>query len=269
MSFFAMTQSSLLGLTQYKKFMIFSILKSVSFFIIPLLLYFVFGIYGIIFGMAIGNFIGSIPFFKEIKIKSFLGLKNYSKVLIHNFGVNAGAQLSLMVDKLLIFPLFGLFVVGVYQFNLQVFIALSILPGILGQYLISEESKGVGHRKLSLLVIISSVLLTIVSIVLAPILVPIFYPSYSEGIESLQIMIIAIIPHSIGVTFSAKLLAKESTKIGYEAIVKVGSLLILLAVLGQFYGLEGLALAVLISISAGTLFTYYLYRISIKPKKIK
>ena len=228
---------------------------------------FVFDIYGIIFGMAIGNFIGSIPFFKEIKIKSFLGLKNYSKVLIHNFGVTAGAQLSFMVDKLLIFPIFGLFVVGVYQFNLQVFIALGILPAILGQYLISEESRGVGHRKLSLLVIIASVLLAIVSIVLAPVLVPIFFPSYSEGIESLQIMVIAIIPQSIGVIFGAKLIAKESTTVGYGAIVKVGSLLISLAVLGQFYGLEGLALAVLISISAGTLFSYYLYRISIKPKK--
>ena len=53
-------------------------------------------------------------------------------------------------------------------------------------------------------------------------------------------------------------IAKESTKVGYGAIVKVGSLLILLAVLGQFYGLEGLARAVLISVSFGTLFTYYL-----------
>lgn len=266
LSFFTMTQSYLLGLSQYKKYMIFSILKSIAFFVIPLLLFFVFDIYGIVFGMVIGNFIGSIPFFTKIKIKSVFGLRNYYRVLIHNFGVQSGSQLPLMVDKLMIAPFFGLFVVGVYQFNLQIMMALGILPGILGQYLISEESKGIGHRKLSLLVIIASILLVLISIVLAPILVPIFYPKYSDGIESLQIMVISVIPQSIGIIYGAKLLAKESTKVGYLAVVTVGSLLILLAVLGQWYELKGLALAVLISMSAGTLFAYYLYRDNISQK---
>jgi len=260
LSFFAMTQSHLLGSKQYKKYMIYSTIKSGTFFVIPILLYFVFDINGIIFGMAISNFLGSIPFFKNLSFRSFTGLKNYYKVLINNFGVHAGRALPFMLDKLLIAPFFGFFIVGIYTFNLQVFIAISVLPGILSQYLISEESSGVRHRKLSLVVVLASVVLAVIAIILAPVLVPIFYPLYTEGVESLQIMVISIVPLSIGVVFSSRLLAQESTRIGFTSIVHIGSMLILLVVLGEIYGLAGLAAAVLISQCANTLFLYLLYR---------
>jgi len=258
-SFFAMTQSHLLGSKQYKKFLIYSTIKSGTFFVIPILLYFVFDVTGIIFGMAISNFLGSIPFFKNLSFRSFTGLKNYYKVLINNFGVHAGGTLPFMLDKLLIAPFFGFLFVGIYTFNLQVFLALSVLSGILNFYLISEESSGVRHRKLSLLVILSSFVLVAITIILAPILVPIFYPLYEEGVESLQIMVITIIPLSIGVVFSSRLLGQESTRIGLTSIVRIGSMLILLAVLGEMYGLVGLSIAVLISQCANTLFLYFLY----------
>lgn len=260
LSFFSMSQSRLLGSQQYKKVMIYSTIKSGTFFVIPILLYFVFDINGIIFGMAISNFLGSIHFFKNLSFRSFTGLKNYYKVLINNFAVHAGRGLPFMLDKLLIAPFFGFFIVGIYTFNLQVFMAISVLPGILSQYLISEESSGVRHRKLSLVVVLASVVLVVIAIILAPILVPIFYPLYTEGIESLQIMVISIVPLSIGVVFSSRLLAQESTRIGFTSIVQIGSMLILLVVLGGIFGLAGLATAVLISQCANTLFLYLLYR---------
>ena len=262
LSFYMMSQSYFLGQKQYKKFMIDSILKSVAFFILPLIFYFPFGISGIIIGMAISNFVGSLPFYRHLKIRNLVGVRKYFKVLLHNFGVNAGNFLPIMIDKLVIVSIFGFFIVGVYQFNLQVLIALSVLSGILGQYLISEESRGKRHRKLSLLVVLVSVVVTIVAIVITPILVPIFYPKYVDGIQSLQIMLLAIIPKAIGTIFKSKQLARESTKIGYSAIVTIGTLLILIVFLGQLYGLIGLAIAVLATISANTLFFYILDRMS-------
>jgi len=259
-SFFAMTQSHLLGSKQYKKYMIYSAIKSGTFFVIPILLYFVFDINGIIFGMAISNLIGSLPFFKNLSFRSIAGLKNYYKVLINNFGVNAGTTLPFFLDKLLLAPLFGFLIVGLYAFNLQVFVAISVLPGILSQYLISEESSGVRHRKLSLIVVLASVVLAVIVIILAPVLVPIFYPLYADGIEGLQIMAITIIPLSIGVLFSSRLLAQESTRIGFTAIIRIGIMLILLVVLGEIYGLIGLSIAVLVSQCANTLYLYLLYQ---------
>jgi len=260
LSIFAINQSNLLGLKKYKKYMIFSIIKSGTFFVIPILLYFVFDIYGIVLGLAISNFLGGFPFFRNISIGSFFALKNNFKVLVHNFALTSGNQLSVVADKLVIAPLFGLFIVGIYQFNLQVFLALSVLPGVLGTYLLTEESSGVGHKKLSYLVTFGTVLLAITAIVLAPILVPVFFPKYVEGIPALQVLILSIIPQSINAIYRAKLLAKESTKIGYTAIVRIGSLLLLIPILGEFLGLMGLSLAVLISISITALFFYFLYQ---------
>jgi len=260
LSFFLMAQARLFGSKEYKKSMHYLILKSSTFLVIPILLYFVLDIQGIIIGMAISGFISSIPTFKNLKIRSLSGLKNYYKVLTNNFGVVSATFLPNQLDKLLIAPLFGYFIVGVYTFNLQVFFVLSALPDILSSYLISEESSGVGHRKLSYLVIVASIFLVIISIVLAPILVTIFFPKFTEGIESLQIMVIAVIPLSFGALFGSKLLAKESKKIGFSAIVRIGSLLISLAVLGELFGLMGLAFAILISNSAYVLFMYFLYQ---------
>jgi len=267
MSLFTMSQGHLFGLKEYKKSMLYAIVKSGTFFIIPILLYFVFEIPGIVLGMAISNFLGGIPMYSSLKIKSLRGMKNF-KIIFHNFGLTLGVHLPSVVDKLIIAPLFGFFIVGVYQFNFQVFIALSVLPGILYGYLISEESSGIGHRKLSNLAIIVSIILVIIVFFLAPILVPIFYPKYVDGIESLQIVAIAIVPQTVSAIFGSKLLAKESTKIGYSAIVQIGSLLLLIVLLGNLYGLVGLALAVLISQAANTLFLYLLYRTSLHAKTV-
>jgi len=266
LSFFTLNQSNLLGLKKYKKFMFYSILKSGTFFIIPIILYFVFDLYGIILGMAISNFLGSLPILKNIKITSFYDLRKNFKVLVHNFGVSVGAHLPNVVDKLAIAPLFGFFIVGIYQFNLQVFIAISILPGILSTYLITEESSGNRHRKLTSVVVITSIVLAIIAIFLAPMLVPIFYPKYVEGLQALQILLLAIIPRSITVIFMPKLLAKESTKIGYVSILRIGSLLIFIAVFGELFGLIGLSLAVLLSITISLIFVYFIYRKSLSTE---
>jgi len=263
LSFFSMARAHLLGLKDYKNYMIYSILKSGAFFIIPLLLFFVYDIPGIVVGMAISNFIGSIPFLKNLTLKSFFGMRKYTKVLIHNFGVSAGGALPNVLDKLMIAPLFGLYFVGIHQFNLQIFIALSVLPQILGTYLISEESSGVGHRKLSIIVILGSILLSTLAIILAPTVVPYFFPKYIEGIPALQILVLSIIPYSIGTVYGSKLIAKESTKVGFIAILRIGSLLLFIAVLGNIYGIFGLGLAVLFSIILATIFTIILYKKSI------
>jgi len=266
LSFFTLNQANLLGLKKYKKFMFFSILKSGTFFVIPIVLYFVFDLYGIILGMAISNFLGSLPILKNLKIVSFYDLKNNYKVLLHNFGVSVGTALPYTIDKLAIAPLFGFFIVGIYQFNFQIFIAVSILPGILYTYLVTEESSGKRHRKLSYIVIISSIVIAIIAMFLAPILIPSFFPKYVEGILALQILLLAIIPRSFTAILMPKLLAKESTKIGYMSILRIASTLIFIAVFGELFGLIGLSLAVLLTVIFTLIFLYFVYRKSISAE---
>lgn len=260
-SLFTMNMQNLLGLKNYKIFMINSIFKSSTFIVIPLILFLFFEIPGILLGMAISNLISGVPILRKFRLQSsFEELKKIYKVLLHNFGVDSAGNLSVMIDKLLISFLLGYFVVGIYQFNLQIMIALGTLPGILSSYLISEESSGESHGKITKIILIMAIAMTTIAIILAPFFVNSFFPKYSEGIFALQIMILTIIPQTIAAIFGPKLLAKESTKIGYSAIVKVGSLLLLIWVLGTLYNFIGLAMAVLFSTIFNTIFLYWLYR---------
>jgi len=264
MSLFIMYQQDLLGLKKYKKFMISSLVRSSLFFVIPILLYYAFEIPGIVLGMAIASIIPSIFFFKDLKIKPFFDLKNRYKVLFQNFLVDTSG-LSVMIDKLLISYLYGFFIVGVYQFNLQVLMALQVLPGVLFSYLISEEATGATHKKISQLVFLASIGIVVAVIVVSPIFVEEFFPKYSEGILALQIIVLTIIPQAIGAKFSAKLIARESTKIGYVSLINIATLLVIIAIFGEIYGLVGLSIAVLISTSIGVIITYFLYRNLKKP----
>jgi len=261
-SFFAMNQHQLLGFKQYKKYMVYSIIKNVTILVIPILLYFVLEIPGIVLGMAVSNLLASTPFFRELKISKFSDLKNHYKVIIHNFGVDQ-SNLVFAVDKLLIAFLFGYLTVGIYQFNLQILFALGALPGVLHLFLLSEESSGDTHKKISYLVIFGSIVLAVTAIVLSPIFVNEFFPKYSEGIFSLQILVLAVIPMSISAIFSAKLMAKESTRIGFSSLVLIGTTLVLMALLGQLYGLVGLSLAIL---SSNIILTFFLYILYLKQK---
>lgn len=258
-SFFMMYHGNLLGLKRYKSFMFNSILRTSLIIIIPLLLYFVFDISGIILGMAISNFISCLSFFKIIKISSFLHLKNYTKIIIHNFGVDASTGLSSVVDKLLVAPLFGFLIVGIYQFNIQILLMLSVLPTILYSYLLSEESSGASHKKITLFAVIISVVIAVLTFTFSPMFVNQFFPKYSDGIFSLQIIVLSVVPLTLSSYFNAILQARESTKIGLSGIITIAVLLLLLALLGKFYGLLGLSLAVLFSIIANALFLYLLY----------
>ena len=133
------------------------------------------------------------------------------------------------------------------------------MPTVLHSYLLAEESSGVRHKKISYLVILGSVVIALTAVVLAPFFVNEFFPKYSEGVFSLQIMVLSIIPLTVSSVFSAKLQAKESTKVGLSAIVRIGTLMVLLAILGELYGLVGLALSVLFSIIINTIFLFILY----------
>jgi len=258
-SFFIMNQQNLLGLRQYKKFMSYSILKSALFFVIPILLFFVLEIPGIVLGMAIASIIGSLPFFKDFSLKSLTDLKKHYKFLIQNYFIDLSG-LAILVDKLLISYLFGYFMVGIYQFNLQILIAIGTLPAVLQSYLISEESVGATHRKISYLVVLGSVFLVILVIIISPIFVEIFFTKYSEGVFPLQILVISIIPGTVWAIYSAKLLAMEYTKLGFTSLVNIVSTLALITILGEHFGLMGLSLAVLSSSTIVGIMVYLLYR---------
>jgi len=261
LSFFIMTQHNLLGTKEYKKFGLNEIVKSILIIIIPISLYFVFDLSGIILGMAFSNILVSINWLKSIKrhVFSFKDVKKRYKTLIHNFGLDSSLNLTKVVDKIVTVPLVGFAMTGIYQFNLQILLFMEILPHALHAFLLSEASQENKHKKLIYLALIGSGLVSLMVILFAPLVIELIFPKYQDGVLGLQIMAISLIPLTISAIFNARLQAIESTKIGYSVIVRIGSLLSLIVILAEPYGLLGLGLAVLISILLNTLFVTLLY----------
>lgn len=260
-SFFSMNQANLLGTQQYKKFMFNGLAKSILFLILPISLYFLLQLDGVLLGMAISDLICSFYFFTLLRSqkKAFRDLISNFKVLVHNFSLEVSSVLPRIADKLLIVPLFGYLFTGLYQFNMQILFALEALPVAMYTFLLSEESSGKTHKKLSSFAIILSAIITIVIIIISPIVINEFFPKYSEGILALQVLIITIIPLTLSSILSAKLQAKESTTVGFSIIIRIGSLLGLIIFLGERYELVGVSLAFLISTILNTIFIFILY----------
>ena len=262
LSTFLMNTHNLLGFKKYKKYFWASVIRSISTIILPVAFYFVFDIPGILLGLAISNFLGSIDFFKSLssKIQSFREIRSHRTVLLNNFGVEASSALNRWVDKLLIFPLYGFAFVGLYQFNLQIMVVLMILPTSLYSFMLSEKSSGKKHKQLVSIILFVTIILVIFVIIFSPYIIEQLFPKFEQGVNALQILIISVIPLSITQILKAELQAQESTKVGYAGIARIASLLSFIAILGNLYGLEGLSIAVLVSAVVETIFFLFIYR---------
>jgi len=260
-SFFVMDQFNLLGQRRYKRFRNLAIFKSISYVIFPLILYQFWEIHGIILGISIAYLLSTYFFVRRIRriTLSFNRVKSNFKVLLNNFGVDSSSSLVRSIDKLVIVPVLGFTYTGIYQFNFVILSGLEVLPIALHSFFLAEESSGKRNTKLAYLLILLSILVVVIVFLVAAPIVEWLFPKYSEGIPSLKIMSISIIPMSIGAFLNAKLQAKESRQVGYSAIVRIGSLLSLIVFLAEPYGLMGLSLAVLISILLNTGFLFLLY----------
>ena len=190
---------------------------------------------------------------------SFNKIKENLKVLIHNFGIDLSTNLSRRIDKLLIVPILGFTAVGIFQFNTQILFGLELIPLALHSFLLAEESSGVKHKKLIYLIILLSIGITISLLIFAPLFVNQFFPDYSSGIFSLQILSLALVPLTISAIYSAKLQAIKSTKVGFSALVRIGSLVLFIPTFGYWWEMVGLSIAILISAISYVIFLVIIY----------
>lgn len=262
MSMFVMNLHNLLGLKVYKKYMIQEIIRAILLILIPIGFYFIMDVSGVLLGMAISYLLCSFHFFRTISFKGKIlqNIRNNFTILLNNFGVDFSIFAPRFMDKLVVFPILGSTTLGIYQLNITLLFGLEVLPLALHSFLLAEGTNGKKHNKIIYLVILTSVIIAILAIFIGPFFIEEFFPKYSEGITSLQILIISIIPLTISAIIAARLQAKESTIVGYSALVRVGSLLILIAVLGSVFDLIGLAISVLLSSIFYSIFLYIMLR---------
>lgn len=254
---FSLATAEILGKKQYKNYSIYLITQKILMVAFALFFYYIIGLEGVILGIGLSFF----PYITRI-YKSFRRDKiNFSLVrsrvgfIINSYTLDLSRTFSGYTDKLIVAPLFGFAILGNYQLGIQILSILSILPGIVYQYILPRDSSGESNKKLKKITITVSVILAILGFILAPIILPILFPKFTEAVEVIQIVSISVIPSTINLIYISKFLGNELSK-----IVLIGSGIFLavqiisIFLLGTILGVNGIAVALVLGASSEAIF---------------
>lgn len=210
----------------------------------------IWGISGIIFGYTLSFTVFSFLIYKafqEGKI-DFKLLKDRKNFILNSYGTHVLEVISVNIDKLIIFPMFGALILGPYQLGFQIFVVIMILPHIVTQYTLPHDATGIKNKSLKRYTIIISGIITGLTVILSPLLIPIFFPKYIEAVEIIQIMVFALVPSTLTLILTSELLGKENAKsVILSVIVAIVVLIVGIIILGEYMGLVGLALSLVIA----------------------
>ncbi len=242
--------SDLLGRKQYKKYSKFFVVQKVTFVICALGLYYVLGLPGIILGYAI-SFLVFMPIiisgFKEYPL-NFSALKKRFSFMMNSYALSIERIFSGQIDKIIIAPMFGFTILGNFSLGIQALSVLIILPTVVYQYTLSQEASGNPSILIKKLSIILSIIFAIVGFALSPIVIPLIFPEFVDSIQILQIISFVIIPYSFNMSYTSKFLGGERARIILVGqAISVSTYSIGLIVLGGIFGINGVALSLLIS----------------------
>lgn len=257
---YAMTATLILGKKRYNIYPIFMLVLRISQLLFAIILYFIIDVYGIILGYAIPPLVLGSLLFNNIKniciirdaIK-FTYLKKKIRFVINTY-IFQLSNTILYIDKLVIAPLFGFAILGLYQFAFQLLIFLSMIPMSLIQYLLPQEASSIDKKNIKLFGIVLSAILSLLLFFIFPLVIEIYFKAYEDAIDVARIMAFGIIPMTLNAILNAEFLGRERsfiTMIG--SLTYIFSLILLILLLGNLLGLIGLAISTLSAIILQTI----------------
>ena len=264
---FGLASSEILAKGLFKAYSKYLLITKITMVILSITLYHIIGLEGVLFGVGLAFFVYLLRIykgFKETKI-DFSLIKPRAGFLVNSYALQLVSAFNGSLDKLIIAPLVGFALLGNYQLGLQFLSILHILPGIVYKYVLPQDASGKPNKKLKQITIISSIGIAILGIVLGPILIPLFLPQYTEAIAIIQIMSVSVIPSTINLMYTSKLLGNEKTRfILMGSAIYLITLILAIIILGLTYGINGMAVAIILSTSAETGFYYFINKTKMK-----
>ncbi|MGH9876418.1 MAG: lipopolysaccharide biosynthesis protein [Nitrososphaerales archaeon] len=292
-SFYAMTIADVLGRKKYRSFLVLKIGERAVQFALSILLYLMMGVNGMLIGYGVALLIFSYGFFKELKysVSSIAGrklvlsgsksavpnvktgttsshlmrftdaVKPKLKFITHAYAMSLAQSSTSYADKLIIGPVFGFYILGLYQLGFQILLFAGVVPLSLGQYLLPQEASGAQGNRVKKIGLIFSISLALILYLSLDWLINSFYPRYTEAIVPAKVMIIGIIPATINAILNSELLGREQSKpVLISSISYVISLFLLIYILGTNFGLMGLSVALVSSLSLQSIVLWLLGR---------
>jgi O-antigen/teichoic acid export membrane protein len=270
--FFIFSVAEILGSHLYKEFMIVMILaRAISLVSVPIL-FRAYGVDGALYAYGLSYLPVSYRFFISLRKfnLSLSTLRPIKAFFFHSYAVGIFKTLVVCSDKLVIMPLFGPAILGYYQFGFQILTTASIIPIIITHYLLPQEAanKNINGKRLQILSIFSSTLITIVMISIIPTIINDVFPSFKIAVLPVQIILLAGIPLTLIAVFNSLLMARVKS---FHVFVASGIFLVmqylLIATLGALYGLIGLSISTVIASIAQTVYLFIIKRKLIPTSK--
>ena len=225
-----------------------------------LVFYYIFGVDGIIPALVISYIHFSIFIYRGIKNSKFNFeiIKSNSSFIINNWTLNLLGVSRHHLDKIILVPILGFTVMGNYALALQFWAVLVVFSNIFFKYILTYDSNSVPNKKLKFIAILISIGLAISGMLIPPTIIPIFFEKYTEAIIAIQIISLGIIPQVVDKIYLSKYLSSQKSKMvlvsrAVSAATLIGGILSL----GQIYGVTGIAISFVLSLTIQTCIMAY------------
>lgn len=261
----------LMGKKLFIKYSIFLISQKVLMIVLVIGLYFLMGVEGIIYGIAISYIPVAILILSTFKNTSFNFslLKNNFGFIFYNYSERLIVFSRRNLDKVIIMPILGFEILGEFALGFQIYSIMILFASISFKLLLLNDSEGKDSKKMSIVILSISTIIALLGITIAPIIVPIIFPQFTSVIEIIPIMSLAVIPNAIMLIMSSKFIGNEKSKfILIGTIMYAISYLLLIIFLGSTYGIQGLAFTFLITSTGYSIYLIVTYKIQKLKQKI-
>ncbi len=239
----------LIGRRFYSKYGIFLLSQKILTVILGVSFFYLFGADGIISALGISYFgflIIVINYYRKTPL-NFQGFKKNLPFILHNYSLKAIGIFKGNIDKLIIVPLIGFSFLGNYALALQFVAVLSIGNSFFSKYLLTHDSRDVPNKTLKKYYILLNICVAISASISLPIVVPYFFPEFTD-ISILGIMCLAVIPIGIITVQTSELLGHEMGKPNVIGAIIASTIAILgMLLLVPLIGATGAAIVFLLT----------------------
>ena len=226
--------------------------------------YFIFGMEGIIFALALSYVHFSILIYKGLKDSpvNFSALKAHSGFIINNYSHSVVGGFRANIDKIIIGPFLGFMILGNYALALQLVALLTIIPQIVFKYTLSHDASEIPTTKIKLWTFMFAIVTCITTIVLSPHIIPLFFQKFVDVVVAIQILSISVIPGTAVLFYISKFLGLEKSKsplIGL--VIQVAIVILGIVILGPSYEIVGISISYVLGSCANLTYLFFANRL--------
>ena len=260
---FSLVNSVILGKKLFIKYSKLVLSQKILTLILGIGLYFVFDVYGIIYGLALSYIPHLVIFVKEFSRTKidFTLLKPRKGFIINNYVMSLTAGLGGTVDKLIIAPVLGFALLGNYSLAAQMLTMMMMFSAVIYKYLLPFDASGEPNKKIRQIALVISIIITILGVTILPNVIDWLFPKFIDAKDAIQIMSLGVVPGTISILYGSKFLGMEKSKIVMiPKLVSLGIVIGGFLYFGPIYGTVGLAWVIVTALTWESIFLFIMNR---------